>query len=213
MKHMIFLLLAFPLLSACAQSQPKAEENKTVRSVGGPCEGCEAALEYGDAKLSWQTSLPDVNNEGPKLEVSGTIYQPDGKTPASGVIMYVYHTNQEGIYPRKGDETGWGRRHGYIRGWIRTGADGKYKFKTLRPGAYPGRDNPEHIHATIVEKGLTPYYIDDFLFDDDTILTAEHRQRQGNRGGDGIMKLTKRADGTLIGQRNIILGENIPDHD
>ncbi len=61
----------------------------------------------------------------------------DGKTPAAGIVMYVYHTDQKGIYPKKGGETGWAGRHGYIRGWIKTNAQGQYKFYTLVPASYP----------------------------------------------------------------------------
>jgi protocatechuate 3,4-dioxygenase, beta subunit len=207
-KIAISLLLAIPVWSACGQSGKN--ENKADRVVGGSCEGCEAVNEYGSRILSSSDTLPDFNEQGPKLEVSGTIYRKDGKTTAGNVVMYVYHTNQAGIYPTRGDEKGWAKRNGYIRGWIRTNADGKYKFYTLRPGAYPGRQNPEHIHVLIKEEGLTSYYIDEFLFDDDPILTNETRQRQENRGGSGIVKVTRRGDGTQLVKRDIILGKNIP---
>ena len=68
------------------------------------------------------------------------------------------------------DTTGWGERHGYIRGWVKTNERGEYKFYTLRPGAYPGRNNPEHIHITVKEPGMNEYFIDDYHFADDTIL-------------------------------------------
>jgi protocatechuate 3,4-dioxygenase beta subunit len=86
--------------------EPSAYEN-----VGGPCEGCEAVHEspVPFAQLSWTDTLPDFNEPGLKLKVSGTVYKWDGKTPAAGVVLYVYHTNQKGVYPKRGDETGWGR--------------------------------------------------------------------------------------------------------
>ena len=49
------------------------------------------------------------------------------------VIIYIYHTDQHGIYPTTGNETGWGKRHGFIRSWAKTGKDGKYTFYTFRP--------------------------------------------------------------------------------
>jgi protocatechuate 3,4-dioxygenase beta subunit len=201
------LLTVIPVLvwiHGCSQSS--SEEKK----VGGSCEDCSALYEFGTKKLSWTDTLPDYNDKGPKMEVSGTIYKPDGKTPAENVILYVYHTNRDGIYPTKGDETGWAKRHGYIRGWIKTDRTGKYKFYTLRPGAYPGRENPEHIHATVKEPGVSAYWIDDYLFDDDPILTKEGRNAQKKRGGTGVLKLTKDSNGILIAKRDIILGMNIP---
>jgi protocatechuate 3,4-dioxygenase beta subunit len=94
--------------------------------------------------------LPDWNDKGRKLAVNGVVYKADG-TPSPNVIIYVYHTDQTGVYPTKGDEKGWAKRHGYLRGWMKTNEKGEYKFFTLRPAAYPGRKDPEHIHVTIKE--------------------------------------------------------------
>jgi protocatechuate 3,4-dioxygenase beta subunit len=205
MKRILLVVIpVFLWIHGCSQS--RTEEKK----VGGSCGDCDALYEFGTKKLSPTDTLPDYNDRGPKMEVSGTIYQSDGKTPAANVILYVYHTNSEGVYPTKGGETGWARRHGYIRGWIKTDETGKYKFYTLRPGAYPGRENPEHIHATIKEPNVSAYWIDEYLFDDDPILTKEERDAQKKRGGKGLLKLTKDSKGNLIAHRDIILGLNIP---
>jgi protocatechuate 3,4-dioxygenase beta subunit len=181
------------------------------RDVGGQCEGCEAVFEYGAKKLTWVDTLPDFREPGPKLEISGTIFQRDGKTPAKDVILYIYHTDQKGEYSRKGNESGWGLRHGYIRGWIKTGADGKYKFYTLKPAAYPGGGNPSHIHATIKEPGLKEYWIGEYLFEDDPILTAKDRQSdKRNRCGPGIVTTHRAKTGMLTARRDLVLGLNVP---
>jgi protocatechuate 3,4-dioxygenase beta subunit len=124
--------------------------------------------------------------------------------------LYVYHTDQSGRYPRKGNEAGWAARHGYLRGWIKTNADGKYKFLTLKPGAYPEGGNPAHIHATIKEPGVQEYWIDEYLFEGDPFLTEKVRKSLGNRGGNGIVKTSKVKNGNLIMKRDIILGVNVP---
>jgi protocatechuate 3,4-dioxygenase beta subunit len=202
-----FMAMIFTIGTACCQS-PKKE-----REVGGGCEGCVAVLEYGKKKLSPVDTLPDFNEPGPKLVISGTIFHKDGKTPAKDVILYIYHTDQKGEYSTKGNETGWGKRHGYIRGWIRTNADGKYAFYTLRPAAYPGRENPEHIHPVIKEPGVKEYWIDEFLFDDDTILTVRERNSQQGRGGKGIVQTKKDKNGVQAANRDIILGLNVPGYE
>jgi protocatechuate 3,4-dioxygenase, beta subunit len=201
----------FLLLSTL--SAPFATKAQNDKRVGHRCEGCEAVFEFGNRTLNAVDTLPDFSESGPKLEIRGTIYQRDGKTPAPNVILYVYHTNQKGIYPSRGDEKGWGKRHGYIRGWIKTGSDGKYRFYTLRPGAYPGRENPEHIHPVIKEPGYTAYYIDEYLFDDDPILTKEERNNQHGIGGKGIIKIKRGANGMQIAERDIILGLNVAGYD
>ena len=147
----------------CSQNSTKKSTGNDIH-VGGRCEGCEAIHESPvpfDSlnNLCW---LPDWNDKGRKLAINGVVYNADG-TPAPNVIIYVYHTDQTGVYPKKGDEKGWAKRHGYIRGWMKTNEKGEYKFFTLRPVAYPGRQNPEHIHVTIKEPGKNEYWIDEYL--------------------------------------------------
>lgn len=195
-------------LGACAQKQENAIPEI---DVGGSCEGCEAIFESPVPfnKLNWIDTLPGFDEPGQKLEVSGSVFKPDGKTPASGIVLYVYHTDQQGIYPIKGDEDGWGKRHGYIRGWIQTNKNGQYKFYTLIPASYPNSNNPKHIHITIKEPGKNAYWIDDFLFGDDPLLTRELRNKHTFRGGNGILR-TSNQNGIRTARRDIILGENIP---
>ena len=197
------LLLAF---TSCAQGNPRGTFNM-------PCEGCEAIFESPVPfdKLNWVDTLPDFNNSGPKMLVTGVIYEIDGKTPARNVVLYVYHTDQTGEYPTKGDEKGWAKRHGYLRGWIRTNVDGRYAFYTLRPASYPTGKTPAHIHPVIKEADMKPYWIDEFLFDDDPYLTTEERKQQRGYGGSGILKLIEK-DGLLTANRDIVLGLNIKNY-
>ena len=132
-------------ISGCSQTNSDKKINETVikKKVGGGCEGCEAIYEspVSFEKLSSIGTLPDFNDPGPKIEISGIVYQRDGKTPAKDVVIYIYHTDQKGVYPKRGDEKGWGKRHGYIRGWVKTDKKGIYKFYTQKPAAYPGRSD------------------------------------------------------------------------
>ena len=173
--------------------------------VGGPCEGCEAVFEYGDRKLTPVDTLPGFEEKKPKLKITGTIYKKDGKTPAEDVILYIYHTNRDGVYPSRGDEEGWARRHGYIRGWVKTGADGKYTFYTFKPGSYSS--NTAHIHSTVLEPNGKYYYIDEYRFKGDPKLENVSAYID-SRGGSGIVELRK-SGGIMVAKRDIILGKNI----
>ena len=73
-------------------------------------------------------------------------------------------------------------------------------------------DNPAHIHPIVKEPDKNEYYIDEYVFDDDPLLTQERRSKLEDRGGSGIIHLARRGDGVWIGQRNITLGLNIPDY-
>jgi protocatechuate 3,4-dioxygenase beta subunit len=212
MRILLFPLL-FTSLSACAQNNIVVSDEAITKAVGGPCEGCEAIYEspVPFEVLNEVDTLPIFLEKGPKLVVSGTVYQSDGKTPAPGVVLYLYHTDQSGKYRKTGNESGWAVRHGSIRGWVKTNSQGEYRFYTIRPAAYSKTGPPAHIHVTVKEPDKNEYYIDDFLFDDDRFLTREERKRQRNRGGDGILKLQEK-DGMFYGKRNIVLGMNVTDY-
>ncbi|CAN5623138.1 hypothetical protein BH10BAC2_BH10BAC2_13010 [soil metagenome] len=204
--------IAFVLLSVTACAQPYTKANEKNRKVGGNCECCEAINEQApDFNLLHQTdTLPDFKEPGPKMLVYGTIYRKDGTTPAADVVLYIYHTDQTGLYTSATDQTGCAKRHGKLRGWIKTNSKGEYRFYTLKPAAYPNAKIAAHIHPVIKEPGLSEYYIDEYLFDDDPFLTTAERNRAENRGGNGIIKLSKDASGLLLCKRDIVLGMNIP---
>ena len=202
-------------LCSCGQNQAISINKKNTADIkaGGNCEGCEAIYEspVSFKQLNNIDTLPDFNEPGPKIEISGIIFKADGKTPAANVVLYIYHTNQNGLYPKKGSEQGWAKRHGYIHGWIKTDHTGFYKFYTLVPASYPNSNNPKHIHPTIKEPGISEYWIDEFLFDDDPLLPAAERNKLNPVGGIGVLK-TVFTNGMLHAKRNIILGLNVKDY-
>lgn len=198
------------LLGGLLSCQSQTGEKQDL-AVGGPCEGCEAAGEYPYEDLTAVDTIQGFTESHNKLKVSGTVYKNDGQTPAPGVIIYLHQTNEKGIYPNQKGDTGWARRHGYHRGWVKTGADGVYTFYTLRPGSYPNRDLPEHIHLYIKEPGKTAYYIDDIVFEDDPLLTKSERAALRNRGGSGLVTIEQTSELGLV-ERDIILGKNIENY-
>lgn len=204
---LLYLIIALPIVSCSAQNS-----HEKAKLVGGPCEGCEAIYEFGNKSLKAIDTLPGYLTNSPKILLTGTVYEVTEKKPVSDVILYIYHTNREGLYKADKDEQGWGKRHGPIRGWVKTDKSGNYSFYTFRPSAYPGGREPEHIHITVKEPDKNEYYIDEFVFDDDPLLTIDERQELTQRGGSGVIKL-KMKNGILIGHRDIFLGKNIPDYE
>jgi protocatechuate 3,4-dioxygenase beta subunit len=191
-------------ISSCSKSQENNIDGKLV----GSCEGCEAVFEYGNKKLSAVDTLPGFFEEGEKLYLSGTIFKNDGITPAEGVILYIYHTNQDGIYAPKKSSSGLEKRHGYMRGWIKTGKDGRYEFYTIRPASYPNSNAPAHIHPVILEPDGKYYWISEYLFADDPNLN-KNQAEENPRGGNGVLTVNRQGN-TLKAERNIILGRNVP---
>jgi protocatechuate 3,4-dioxygenase, beta subunit len=206
-------LLAILLLHACNTRNQVRREGPAVteKKVGGSCEGCEAIYECAVPfeALSDTDTLPGFDTATAQLLVTGTVYLPDNKTPAPGVVIYIYHTNGKGLYTPGPHAQGWEKRHGALRGWAKTNAQGRYYFYTQMPASYPNSKNPKHIHPVIKEPGYSEYYIDEFLFDDDVLLTTAERNQLENRGGYGVMTTTN-CNGLSVAERNIYLGRNIP---
>ncbi len=211
MKQRMAVLFFTVMLCADANAQQRHEAN--VRLVGGRCEGCEAVFEYGERALAAVDTLPDFHDAAVKIKVTGTVFHNDGKSPAEGVVLYIYHTDQNGIYATKGNATGWGRQHGHLRGWVRTKRDGQYAFYTFLPGAYPDRSAPAHIHLTVLEPNGKYYWLESYHFEGDSLLTAKEVSPKSPRGGSsGLLSLRKEGS-LLVGERNIILGRNIPHYE
>src|ERR1051325_5024041 len=81
-KRASLLAVAFPIfpftvggINSCSKPSPVQVQNN-----GAPCGACDAP-----AKLSWQTTITAASEPGEPLLMSGTIYRPDGITPAAGI--------------------------------------------------------------------------------------------------------------------------------
>ena len=120
------------------------------------------------------------------------------------VVMTGAAGRLEGRYSRGRGPTEAGRRHGLLRGWVRTGRDGRYSFDTIKPAPYPNERIPAHVHLTVLEPGRRPYWIDDIVFDGEFGVTPDYRRAREDRGGSGIVRLL-RENGRLVARRNIIL--------
>ena len=207
LKSKTLITILFLSVALMLNCQNRSQKNL----VGGPCEGCEAIYEYGNSVLHPVDTLPNFKKLPHPIKISGVIYKADGKTPANDVIIYVYHTDDKGIYPKKENARGWERRHGYLRGWMKTKNDGSYTFYTSRPASYPNTTIPQHIHITIKEPGINEYYLADYYFADDPNLPAAIKNRRNHRGGSGIITLQKRGD-LYEATRDIVLGKHIPNY-
>ncbi|HEX9918661.1 MAG TPA: hypothetical protein VGA87_05825, partial [Pyrinomonadaceae bacterium] len=144
----VLLHRALPAGTQPARAEPRAG---TAERVGGDCDGCEAIYAGLPAQLNWETRIAAASEPGEPLEMSGRVYQLDGRTPAPGVILYAYHTDARGIYPPAPGMSGNARRHGRLRGWIKTNERGEYKVNTVKPASYPNSVTPSHVHLIVKE--------------------------------------------------------------
>ncbi|MCC6410385.1 MAG: intradiol ring-cleavage dioxygenase [Saprospiraceae bacterium] len=208
MKYAAFFLLVLQSCNGQQAVETTSTASSSLRHAPGPCEECETMFAGMPKTINTVDTSAAWEEEGEKMLLEGTVYMPDGRTPAPNVVVYYWHTDIKGYYPQVPDIDGVRIRHGKFRGWVKTGADGKYKVYTIRPAQYPSRTIPAHVHFLIKEPDMDgPYYIDDLMFDDDPLVSAADRQRKG-RGGNGICKLQKNGE-MWLARRDVVLGKNV----
>lgn len=169
------------------------------------CEGCEAVSERDPATLTAHVRLADAAEPGERMVLTGRVLAVGGAVPARDVVIYAHHTDATGLYSRGSAETMWSRRHGLLRGWAKTGADGVFAFETIKPAPYPDMTMPAHVHLFIAEPGHPPYYVDDVVFAGEHGVDDAYRAGCENRGGNGIVTLARDDAGTWLAVRDIVL--------
>lgn len=219
MKQLLYFVFFLFLLNSLTSCNGQKKDNSTTskntntkKLVGGGCDGCELMYVSMPTNINSVDSSVGWTEKGQKLLVTGKVFKLDGKTSVSNVIIYYWQTDNNGLFsPKQGmDEKA--KRHGHIRGWVKTDENGKYSIYTIRPAPYPNENIPAHIHTSIKEPNIdNEYYIDEFVFDDDKLLTGEKRKALENRGGSGILRVLLKND-LQIAEHDIVLGLNIPNY-
>lgn len=121
--------------------------------------------------LSWSARIAPESEPGDRMVVHGRAIAEDGRTPLVGAVIFAYHTDRNGHYDRPGAPA-----HSWrLKGWALTDERGRFEFRTIRPGAYPRRDTPEHIHLNLFLADGRRYWADGVIFDDDPLLPAADR--------------------------------------
>ena len=191
------------------QNEIKTDKNKLI---GGGCDDCELMC-VGMPKVISSEHISNGWDEGKqKLILTGKVFQLDGRTPASDVVIYYWHTDDSGLYSSNDQTPKQAKEHGKLRGWVKSDKSGNYKIKTSRPDAYPNDNIPQHIHLSIKEPDIINEYYADLYFDDDP-LYLKHKKKYGklDRAGTEILRIV--LDGNIqIAEHNIVLGLNIPDY-
>lgn len=204
LKQAAIAAAAVPLLTSCraiglAQRPTELDLIRKNGRTGGEI-NWTGAVDAPDT-VSWRTTLAAATEPVEHMLISGTVYQPDGRTPAPNALIYLYHTDIQGYYGRNGEH-----RHGRYRGWMLTGADGRYEFASIKPAAYPERKWAAHVHMTLTTRDLREDSVDTILFEGDPLISAQERAVAGKKGGfNPILRMSKGSEGILYGTRDIQL--------
>ncbi|MEX3917610.1 catechol 1,2-dioxygenase [Paraburkholderia sp. BR10872] len=129
----------------------------TPRTIEGPLYVAGAPLRDGISKIDID---PDAD-AGP-LIIHGTVTGPDDK-PVAGAVVECWHANSKGFYSHF-DPTG-AQSNFNLRGAVRTGADGKYEFRTLMPVGYgcPPQGATQQLLDEIARHGNRPAHVHFFV--------------------------------------------------
>jgi len=91
-----------------------------------------------------RSNLIPKGSTGVVMNLTGTVFQKDGKTPLANTLIEAWQCDEHEKYDNTSDDY-------LFRGAVKTGKDGRYSFKTIVPVPYNdgGTWRPAHIHLRI----------------------------------------------------------------
>ena len=154
-----------------APSQPLVALPQTISEVTGPTFG-RADIGPKDFDLTAQHPGAPI---GERIVISGRLLDENAR-PIPNALIEIWQANAAGRYhhdiddhdaPLDSNFSGVGR--------VLTGADGSYRFLTIKPGAYPWRNHynawrPAHVHFSLFGLGLVQRLVTQMYFPGDPLL-------------------------------------------
>jgi protocatechuate 3,4-dioxygenase beta subunit len=165
-----------PYKTSVARSPRRAllSFNQTISEITGPVFG-QDILGALDDDLLLNYAAEGQSAIGQRIIVHGRVVDETGRG-VSGVLVEVWQANAGGRYRHK--------KEGYVAaldpnfggcGRVITGADGSYRFRTVKPGAYPWPNGvndwrPAHIHFSAFGHGFAQRLITQMYFEGDPMI-------------------------------------------
>jgi protocatechuate 3,4-dioxygenase beta subunit len=162
-----------------APAQPPVLLPHTLTELTGPVLG-EGRVTAADADLTTGAGGTSGPGEalGQRIVVRGRVLDSDGR-PVPHALVEVWQANAAGRYLHRWDRhdapldpnfTGVGR--------ALTDAQGRYRFVTVRPGAYPWGNHPNawrpaHIHFSLFGRAFTQRLVTQMYFADDPLFAYD----------------------------------------
>ena len=153
---------------------PPLSFDASVTEATGPVFG-PGLLQAGDDDLLTNHAAPGESAIGPRIVVMGRLLDTDGR-PIPGALIEIWQANAGGRYRHA--------RDGYLApldpnfggcGRCLTDREGRYAFRTVRPGAYPwpNRANdwrPAHIHLSVFGTAFAQRLVTQLYFEGDPLI-------------------------------------------
>jgi protocatechuate 3,4-dioxygenase beta subunit len=134
-----------------------------------------------------RSDLREPGVEGQPVELFGYVLKRSCRR-VSGAVVDLWHADSRGDY----DNTGF-----HLRGHVLSDADGRFVFRTIVPGLYPGRTR--HYHVKIQAPGQSSILTTQFYFPDE-----KRNRSDGLFRPDLVMQIAK-ADHALLARFDVVL--------
>jgi len=148
----------------------------------------------------FKTDLVQTGTKGEILHFNGMVFGKDGKA-LNGALVEIWHCNEDGIYDNTSDD--------YVyRSSFKTGADGKYNFRTIYPVPYAVNatlTRPAHIHMRISANGVQDL-VTQVYFKGDKHIT-EDSSAKDPRSLNRILDMSKNTKNEMVVKFDVYLKE------
>ena len=148
----------------------------------------------------FKTDLVQAGTNGEIMHFSGTVFGKDGKA-LKAALVEIWHCDENGVYDNTSDN--------YVyRSSFKTGADGKYNFKSIFPVPYAVNTTltrPAHIHMRISAAGVQDLVTQVYFKGDKHI--AEDISAKDKSALNRILAITKNAKNEKVVKFDVYLKE------
>jgi len=154
--------------------QPLIVVPQTLTELTGPVFGHDR-IRPTDADLTRQHSGEPL---GERIVVSGRVTDESGR-PVPHTLVEIWQANAAGRYAHRVDQHGAPLDPNFSgAGRTLTDAEGRYRFVTIRPGAYPWQNHPNawrpsHIHFSLFGAAFATRLITQMYFPGDPLLALD----------------------------------------
>ena len=157
-----------------APKQPLVRVPPSPLDTAGPVFP-KAFVKEAEADLTtWGKGAP----LGEKMVLVGRVLDEDGR-PVRGALVELWQANASGRYPHPVDDHDAPLDPNFLgKGQVLTDDEGRYRFVTIKPGAYPWQNHPfawrpAHIHFSLFGNAYAQRLVTQMFFPGDPLLAMD----------------------------------------
>jgi protocatechuate 3,4-dioxygenase beta subunit len=159
-----------------APSKPLIPLPQTLSEITGPVYGHDSVTEL-DADLT-RNAARNGEPLGERIIVTGRVLDEDDR-PVQGTLIEIWQANAAGRYIHETDQHDAPLDPNFFgAGRVVTDREGRYRFISIKPGAYPWGNHPNawrpnHIHLSLFGPSLATRLVTQMYFPGDPLLPLD----------------------------------------